>query len=215
MNTRFLRILLLGAVLFVQAARGNAAAKPEVYLALTGNRPEMHVGDSVTVRAMVQNAPEIYGVQLLLGVDPDVFEIVDTDLRKGAVQIQPGTFFDPSQCFFVANRTDAKTGTIQYVSTLLNPAPSSQGDGVLASLELRAKTLGSSDVEIREAKFGTREGELILPALTRDPLHLRVLTETQSSNGVRIALLAALGTLTAALAASLVGVRVRMRRARV
>lgn len=134
-------------------------ANPETRLRLATENLNVRVGQEVTIPLLVENAPLIYGVETHLTFDPAVLEV--TALNHGTfLSANPAT-----QAFILQNKADNKAGTIDYALVLLNPAPPVKGSGLLASLTFGAKTAGSTAVEIKEAVFGTRTGEEIIPAV--------------------------------------------------
>ena len=109
----------------------------------------------------VANVHELYGVDFLLTYDASVVEVIDADLDRPGVQIEPGPLFTGQPYFVAYNRAtvDHRTGigTISFVATLLNPAPPINGDGVIASV--RYRVIESSIPA--EARFTIEEVQLV------------------------------------------------------
>lgn len=121
--------LVAGIVLGLALARGAAA---EVSLTQTAQ---------VVWDVHVANVHDLYGVDFLLTYDASAVEVIDADLDRPGVQIEPGPLFTGQPYFVAYNRAtvDHRTGigTISFVATLLNPAPPINGEGVIASVRYR------------------------------------------------------------------------------
>ncbi|MFQ5343614.1 MAG: cohesin domain-containing protein [Anaerolineae bacterium] len=109
----------------------------------------------------VANMHELYGVDFLLTYDASAVEVIDADLDRPGVQIEPGPLFTGQPYFVAYNRAtvDHRTGvgTVSFVATLLNPAQPINGDGVIASV--RYRVLESSVPP--EALFTIEEVQLV------------------------------------------------------
>lgn len=95
------------------------------------------------VEVWVRDVEGMYGADVALTFDPAVLEVVDADPSSAGVQIQDGGFLN-SPKFYVARIADNTTGVIQYIATSLNPAPVTNGSGVLFRVQFRAQGAGSS-----------------------------------------------------------------------
>lgn len=93
-----------------------------------------------TVNIILENAYEVYGIEVRAKFDPAVVEVVDADPAKDGIQMTPGSFLQPD--FLVRNTADNQAGTLQYVTTQTNPTPPASGTGIVLSIQLRGKTLG-------------------------------------------------------------------------
>lgn len=109
----------------------------------------------------VVNMHDLYGVDLLLTYDASVVEVIDTDLDRPGVQIEPGPLFTAQPYFVAYNRAtvDHRTGvgTVSFVATLLNPAQPINGSGIVATV--RYHVLESSVPT--EALFTIEEVQLV------------------------------------------------------
>lgn len=99
-------------------------------------------GQVEEVNVIVENANDIYGIDLRAEFDPKQIEIVDTDPAKDGVQMRPGTFIKPD--FLVRNEADNSAGTLQYVITQVNPTPPATGSGIVLTILVRGKKQGAS-----------------------------------------------------------------------
>jgi len=109
----------------------------------------------------VANMHDLYGVDVLLTYDASVVEVIDADLDRPGVQIEPGPLFTGQPYFVAYNRVtvDHRTGigTISFVATLLTPAPPINGEGVIASVRYRVLESSVSP----EARFAIEEVQLV------------------------------------------------------
>ena len=104
--------------------------------------PNLEVGQGQveTLNIVIDNAQEVYGIDVRAKFDPSVIEVVDADPSKDGVQMIPGDFIKPD--FLVRNIADNQKGTLQYVITEVNPTPPANGSGTVVSILVRGKVLG-------------------------------------------------------------------------
>lgn len=158
-----MRALVFLLILGVCGPFSMASANPSK-LVLDFESNEYKIGDEITVDLVVKDITPVYGVELEMSYNPDKLEVIDMAPEIEGVQASPGDFFDPKQKIFpLQNDADNANGIVKYAVSLLNPAPSSSGDGVIARIAFRAKSPGRSEFSIEKCKFGTREGEVVLP----------------------------------------------------
>jgi hypothetical protein len=151
--------LLLALALTALPFTAYAASEPR--LQLSANKLQVKVGEKVTVRVLVENAPAIYGADVHLAFDPRLLEVLDADKKTEGIQVKPAKFLDPEDGFILQHHVDNEAGTIDYALTLLNPAPPAQGDGVLIQITFRGKADGLITIVISEGLFGTQTGKTI------------------------------------------------------
>lgn len=104
--------------------------------------PAFDVGQSQVeqINIVIENAQDVYGIDVRAKFDPSIFEIADADPAADGVQMIPGNFIKPD--FLVRNTADNQKGTLQYVITQVNPTPPANGNGIVVSILVRGKTLG-------------------------------------------------------------------------
>jgi hypothetical protein len=106
-------------------------------------------GEMVTIEVQVRDVVELYAMDIGLTFDPARLEVQDADGDPtNGVQIEPGDFLDPAQGFLVTRNADNITGEARYVLTLMAPAQPKSGSGVLARITFRARSPGSSTLEL-------------------------------------------------------------------
>jgi hypothetical protein len=119
---------------------------------------EVGQGQVETLNIVIDNAQDVYGIDVRGKFDPNVIEIADADPSTDGVQMIPGDFIKPD--FLVRNTADNKKGTFQYVITEVNPTPPAQGSGVVLSILIRGKALGKqSSFTIDFVQIADRHGK--------------------------------------------------------
>lgn len=139
---QLLNILKLGSVLWLffsaanpARAQGNAAlVRPDPLVLEVGQ------GQVEALNIVIDNAQDVYGIDVRAKFDPTIIEIADADPNQDGVQMIPGDFIKPD--FLVRNTADNQKGTLQYVITQVNPTPPANGNGVVVSVLVRGKALG-------------------------------------------------------------------------
>ena len=154
-STRWLFYFVLGFLCLTAEsawAQGNAAVvRPNPAIVTVGK------GQVQVVDVVLENAVEVYGIEVRAQFDPTVVEVFDADPVSSGIQMIPGTFVKPD--FLVRNTVDNQKGTLQYVITQVNPTPPANGDGIVVSIQFRGKTVGKqSPFIINLAEIADRQG---------------------------------------------------------
>ena len=166
-----LMLLLLPAIIRAQESG--------VYLTVEG----APTSNEHTVSVFVEGISPVYGADIRVAFDPNVLEVVDADeATPETIEVIHGDFLTADPDFVLRNQANNQTGQIEYALVLVNPAPPVQGDGLLAKITFRARASAQTEVKLTQAQFGTREGEVIQPALA-DPVQFNVnATLTESAD---------------------------------
>jgi len=132
--------------------------------ALAVVRPDplvLEIGDGQVgaLDIVLEDAQDVYGIDVRVSFDPEVLEIVDADANKDGVQMIPGVFLNPD--FLVRNVADNRAGTLWYALTQVNPTLPATGTGVLFSVRLRGKAAGRSELKIDFVEMANRRGGLL------------------------------------------------------
>ncbi len=126
--------LTLGFILrSVEAESSSALVRSEPAILEVGQ------GQVETLSLILEDAQEVYGIDVRARFDPAVIEIVDTDPAAEGVQMLPGDFPQPD--FLVRNTVDNAAGTLMYVATQVNPTPPANGKGPILSIQFRGKVI--------------------------------------------------------------------------
>ena len=153
-----LRKLILCAALAVFLWTPAAAAGPSV--SLGDGVVSIPAGQTVPFPVKITDVQGVYGFELQLKYDPAVVEVVDADPDTPGIQSLPGDFL--ALDLLVRNVADNGAGTIEYVTTQLNPSEAKNGSGTLLTILFKGLSSGaSSKVEVVKAQFANRNGERI------------------------------------------------------
>ncbi len=126
---------------------------------------EIGTGNTGTVDILVQDVADLYGFEFEITFDPAILEVVDADPGKEGVQIGAGDFLSPD--WTLDNTVDNDNGTIAYALSQMNPSPPKNGEGILATITWRDKTVGTSPIHFAHVLLGATEG-MEIPASTED-----------------------------------------------
>jgi hypothetical protein len=112
-----------------------------------------------TVVVEIENAANVYGVEVHLFFDPSQLQVVDSDQEKGGVQMVQGNFLDTDQGFPIVNKSDNETGEMTYALVLLAPAEPATGNGTLFSFDVMSVGEGESELTLTEVLIASPQGE--------------------------------------------------------
>ena len=152
-------VRLIVAFLFLCAAAFPMPALAAASDALVRADPAasvVSVGQTATITIRLENATDVYGIDVRLGFDPTAIEIIDADSTQAGVQILAGTF--PYPDFTVRNVVEPVTGTVHYASVQLNPRAPASGAGAVFSFQVRGKTASQSTLAIQSVEMADRNG---------------------------------------------------------
>lgn len=122
--------------------------------------------DEAQWNLQVANVHNLYAVDVTLGFDASVVEVVDAEPDRAGIQVIPGPLFTGQQYFVVYNRVmideETRTGSVEFVATLLNPSEPVDGAGTVAVIPYRVldpEAAGGTPFEIQEASLAAHGGE--------------------------------------------------------
>ncbi len=124
----------------------------------------------LVVNVLLEEVNDLYGAELQLRYDPTQLKVRDDNQRLEGVQITPGPLLAFDNRFVANNQVDTETGLIEFVFTLLNPAPPIDGQGVLATIIFEISGNGPFTIEVTNAQLVSSSLQPI-PVITRN-LHL-------------------------------------------
>jgi hypothetical protein len=151
--------LLLGLAQPAKAQVNNAIVRMENPVF------EVGMGQVETLVIVLENAQDVYGIDLRAAFDPAYVEVADSDPAKNGTQLIPGDFIKPD--FLVRNEADNQAGTLIYVATQVNPTLPATGSGAVLSIQLRGLKMGKSAFTITSVQIADRQGNL-LPVSSED-----------------------------------------------
>jgi len=158
-NFLFISFLFIAFISFQR----NIQAKNQAFIYLLPKQNTPVVNKNLTVDVMIKDISLVYGVTFQISINSEFLEVMDSDIKKDGIQIEPGSFFS-SYAYFLKNEISSE-GLIDYAMTQLNPAESIQGGGVLATITFNCKLPGSTTIKIEKAQFGTRDGLTFIPSI--------------------------------------------------
>lgn len=150
MKAKRLAAIWLYLVLSVIALSGFGV-QPEAAqatLQLVPDTLELDVNSTAVLDLAITQVSGLYGLEVHLGFDSDVLEVVDADPTRGGIQLESGTF--PAPDFVALNQADNRAGTIDYAVTQLSPREPREGSGVVAHITIRAKKPSTTEIEIEK-----------------------------------------------------------------
>jgi hypothetical protein len=107
----------------------------------------------LVVTVQLKGVADLYGAEVQLKYDPAQLKVRDEDPRLEGIQIAPGPLLAFDDRFVAVNNVDVQAGLINFVFTLLKPAPPINTDGVVATVVFEIAGSGPFDIEVAQAKF--------------------------------------------------------------
>lgn len=136
--------LLIGMV----GMTGQPVFAADPVVKITPAATTIEVGQTVTVYVDVTGITNLFAVELHLGFDPTILEVIDADAGTAGIQVGHGDFLKVE--FVAQNAADNAAGKIDYAVTQMGSEPGKNGDGKLAVITFRGKAAGSSSVTINQ-----------------------------------------------------------------
>lgn len=116
-------------------------------------------GGTIQVPVSVNNAYELYAVDVIIRFDPTKIQVIDADPSVDGVQVGLGSFLDPGLLLF--NTVDNQQGTIHFAMSQYNPSEPKSGDGVLLVLNFSGISEGESALTMTDLMCASNEGNEI------------------------------------------------------
>ncbi len=120
---------------------------------------ELRPGETAALEIRLENARDLYGIDVRLAFDPALLEIIDADPNRDGIQLTPGAF--PKPDLVALNAADNAAGTARYVITQLNPTPPATGSGVVFTVMVRALAAGRAELAVPLVEMSDRDGNLL------------------------------------------------------
>jgi hypothetical protein len=148
----FIVLLLAGcSAETVQQAPGDQTG-----LRLVPTTDALSVNEAGEVEIHLDNAGNLYGLQLHVLFDPTKLQVQDADQTQEGVQIAPGVL--PAPDFAVRNLVDNQQGRIEYAVIQLSPREPAQGSGVVATIQFQGVSQGDSPLTLQQVKLADPDG---------------------------------------------------------
>lgn len=116
---------------------------------------EVEVGKEKSLNIVLENAVDIYGIDVQGAFDASAIEIVDANSGRSGIQMIPGVI--PKPDFVVINSADNLNGTFRYAVTQINPTPPASGNGVIFTLRVRGKTISESALTFTSVQMADQD----------------------------------------------------------
>jgi|GEM_PF-5784813 len=128
--------IVVGAVLIRSQVGKSGKAAPSTSLSITGPLQTIYQGQEFTSTIDITTGENyVAGTELLIRFDPSVLEVIS---------ITPSSFLVPADT--VGPVIDNQAGTVYFVILLPPGADPKQGSGELASMKIKAKSPGTSQL---------------------------------------------------------------------
>ena len=120
---------------------------------------EVAAGQTATVKFVLTDAQNAYGIDIRATFDPKMVEVVDADPGADGVQMTPGELLRPD--FVARNVADNEKGTLRYALTQVNPTQPASGTGVIFTVLFRGKSAGETALKLEPVEMADRQGQIL------------------------------------------------------
>ncbi len=153
--------LSLLALIDLSAYRSTASGLPQsqTVIKIMPQTLKLKVDETAKIDLTIDQVSGLYGIELHLKFDPNVIQVIDAQPDQKGIQIQAGDM--PIPDFIVLNTADNVNGTIDYAVTQLPPNPPGEGNGVIASLTIRAKKAAATNIQVEQFLLADTAGKSI------------------------------------------------------
>ncbi len=112
-------------------------------------------GETFRIDIWIDNAEDLGGFQFILNYDPALIEVPKQTDPMILGDLIGSTGRTPME---VVNELDPVAGTISYAVITTGSSPGANGEGLLAFVELRARALGSSPLDLADVEIADTGG---------------------------------------------------------
>lgn len=116
---------------------------------------EVEVGQVKSLNIVLENAVDVYGIDVQGQFDINAIEVVDANPGRSGIQMIPGVI--PKPDFVVINSADNLNGTFRYAVTQINPTPPASGNGVIFSIRVRGKMISESALTFTSVQMADQD----------------------------------------------------------
>jgi hypothetical protein len=145
-------------IAIILCGSGQLQAQDTAVVLLEPQTLSLDQGQISSVVVRIEEAANVYGVQLELSFDAGKIKVLDGDEAQTGVQITPGDFLTLDEGFVAVNEVNNETGQLSYALTLLFPAEPASDSGTLVEFEVEALETGSSDLLLGTLILASPEG---------------------------------------------------------
>ena len=137
-------VLLVGMV----GITGSPVLAADPIVKVNPSSAQIDVGQTVTVYVEVSGISNLFAIEIHMGFDPNVVEVIDADAGTAGVQVGHGDFLKVE--FVAQNAADNAVGKIDYAVTQMGSESGKDGNGKLAVITFKGKATGSSNITINQ-----------------------------------------------------------------
>ncbi len=133
----------------VDLAQAAPARQGGTAVSISPAQSDLTCGETVSVDVRITDVEDLFGVDIKVGFDANVVEVVDAIPAQAGINVQPGDLPDATngQGLIQINNVD-EAGIISYAATRLNPNPAQSGSGVIINITFRGLAAGNSDINL-------------------------------------------------------------------
>ncbi len=136
-----------------RTAQQDAIVRVEPTVAVVEN------GETFRIYIMIEDAVNLGGFQFVIDYNPAIVEVPNQSTPVALGPFLGSTGRTPTE---LQNAVDPTTGIITYVVFTIGSAPGPDGDGVLAFVDMRARALGTTVLDLQDVEVtdtgGTSQG---------------------------------------------------------
>ncbi len=135
-------------IAIILCGSGQLQAQDAAVVLLEPQTLSLGQGQTSSVVVRIEEAANVYGVQLELSFDAGIIKVLDENEAKPGVQISAGDFLAVDEGFEADNNVNNETGQLTYTLSLLAPAEPASGAGTLVEFEVEALESGGAVLQL-------------------------------------------------------------------
>lgn len=152
-------ILTVTLMLALASIPAHGLAQSRATVTVMPQSLRLRINKTATLDLAIDQVSRLYGAQIHLTFDPEALEVIDAQPDQPGVQIKAGAM--PIPDLVVRNTVDNQVGAIDYAVTQLPPNQPGEGNGVIASVTVRAKKASLTEIQIQELLLADTDGKSI------------------------------------------------------
>jgi len=141
-----LACVLSSSIMTIGPAYAAPSTQSGTSVNISPGQTDLACGDTALVEIRINDVAKLYGVDVKVGYDPNVIEIMDADDSDDDVQIQAGDLPDVSNGQGLIQTNSAADGIISYAAVRLGQDMAQDGSGVVASMTIKGLAAGTTDL---------------------------------------------------------------------
>jgi LysM repeat protein len=141
-----LACVLSSSIMTIGPANAAPSAQSGTSVNISPSQTDLECDETALVEIRINDVSNLYGIDVKIGYDPNVIEIMDADDSDDDVQIQPGDLPDVSNGQGLIQVNAASDGIISYAAVRLGQDMAQDGSGVIASMTIKGIAAGTTDL---------------------------------------------------------------------